>query len=134
LVLHHMTRYDPSWTDAALRRFVSRVGKDLVDEVLALLDADEWGLEGRARTGSRMDEFRRRLAAVLESDAAFGIKDLASGGGELAELGYRPGPAMGMALKALLEAVLDDPARNEPESLKRIARLMGEREGWSEPS
>ena len=40
----------------------------------------------------------------------------------MAALGLAPGPAVGRALAACLDAVLDDPARNQPDALIAIAR------------
>ena len=40
LVRHHMFHYTPEWSDAAVRRFMARVGVDLVDDLLALRRAD----------------------------------------------------------------------------------------------
>ena len=45
-------------------------------------------------------------------------------GGKLIELGEKPGPRMGWLLHALLEEVLDDPARNTEEYLEnRVQEL-----------
>jgi hypothetical protein len=45
-----------------------------------------------------------------------------TGAALIAALGLTPGPAVGRALAACLEAVLDEPTRNQPEALVAIAR------------
>ena len=50
LVRHHMFSYEPSWSDAAVRRFIAKVGarRGALDELLALREADNVG-SGLAR-------------------------------------------------------------------------------------
>jgi hypothetical protein len=124
-----MTRYDGSWTDAAVRRFISRVGPENVDDVLFLLESDERALNDAPYVGERMREFRDRIDAVLAQSRAFGVKDLALSGDDLRKAGISPGPAMGRVLKELLETVLDDPEMNTPELLTRIALSIKDRDG-----
>jgi putative nucleotidyltransferase with HDIG domain len=121
LVLHHMFAYDESWTDAAVRRFVARVGIDLVDDLFALRRADGRAIADRDTDPRPLAEFAGRIDAVIAAGNALGIKDLAIGGDELRALGYSPGPSMGKALSFLLEAVMDDPGLNTKEALERMA-------------
>ena len=50
LVRQHMFAYTSDWTDAAVRRFVRRVGADLLDDLFALRAADN-AASGVARAG-----------------------------------------------------------------------------------
>jgi tRNA nucleotidyltransferase (CCA-adding enzyme) len=50
-----------------------------------------------------------------------------SGDDIVTELGIPPGPAIGMLLDGLLEAVLEDPTLNTPERLLELARAMAGR-------
>ncbi len=127
LVLHHMTRYDDSWSDAAVRRFISRVGPQALADLLDLLEADEYGLEGRSLAGSGLWKFRERIAKLLATDSALSIKDLAINGDDLAAIGLARGRQMGLILKELLEAVLEDPTLNTKEKLAEIAVKLGEK-------
>ena len=55
------------------------------------------------------------------------IGDLAVDGGDLMQAGIAAGPRVGAVLRALLEWVLDDPARNTHDRLLARAReLAGE--------
>jgi putative nucleotidyltransferase with HDIG domain len=129
LILNHMTRYDDSWTDAAVRRFVARVGQASVDGILDLLAADEYGLAGAPLPSSRLYLFRDRIESVLKADHALGLKDLAIGGEDLAKIGVRRGKGMGIILNELLDCVLDDPGLNDRERLMEIALKIKEKMG-----
>ncbi|MFW6086550.1 MAG: CCA tRNA nucleotidyltransferase, partial [Myxococcota bacterium] len=45
MIRHHLLGYSPEWTDAAVRRFIKRVGKDLIDPLLRLARADAGAAE-----------------------------------------------------------------------------------------
>jgi len=124
LVLHHMFTYSPDWTDAAIRRFVRRVGADLLPDLFALRAADDAASGVRDPAVGGWEELRRRAAAAIASDP-LEAKHLALTGDDLvAELGIRPGPAIGRLLAALLEEVLEDPTLNSRDRLLELARSM----------
>jgi len=124
LVRCHMFAYDESWSDAAVRRFLARVGTDSVDKLFALRLADGTGMTGIPADPRGLEPFRAHIERVLAGDHAFGIKDLAIGGNELAEIGVPKGPVMGRMLQELLETVLDDPSLNSREHLVQIAEKL----------
>jgi len=137
LVLCHMFHYTPDWSDAAVRRFVARVGEERLPDVLALRRADQIGTCQDHRVSASLVELERRIEGLRAGSAAFTIRDLAvDGRAVMAELGLRPGPDVGIVLGELLESVLDDPALNTREALLGIAqrfyesrlRKQGERE------
>jgi putative nucleotidyltransferase with HDIG domain len=121
LVAQHMFFYDESWTDAAVRRFIARVGRASLEGLFELRWADSSGMAGLAADPRALDPLRRRIEAVLAAEDALGIRDLAIGGEDLAGIGVPKGPAMGRILSELLETVLDDPAQNTREALLGIA-------------
>lgn len=126
LVRHHMFAYEEGWSDAAVRRFLARVGEDKVEALFALRLADGFGITGLPVDPRSLDPLRRRIEAVLAESHAFGLRDLAVGGAELASIGVPKGPVMGRLLAELLETVLDDPSLNERARLLEIAaRLKG---------
>ncbi|RIL10836.1 MAG: tRNA nucleotidyltransferase, partial [Proteobacteria bacterium] len=70
----------------------------------------------------RFDELVAKERERLERENAPG---LAIGGDDLINLGLKPGPIMGKILKALEEAVLDEPALNErPILIERAKQLI----------
>jgi len=123
LVRHHMFVYTSDWTDTAVRRFVRRVGTDLLPDLFALRAADD-AASGIVdpEVGGWGELQRRALAATLDP---LEPNQLAIGGDDLvAELGIAPGPAIGALLSGLLEAVLEDPSLNSRDRLLALARTM----------
>ena len=124
LVRHHLFHYSSDWGDGAVRRWIRRVGKDLVPDLYRLNEADV-----RAK-GKDASEDLASLAAlmahvekVMAAGAALTPRDLAVNGNDLMkEVGMKPGRAIGEVLEALLELVLTDPAVNERETLLARAR------------
>jgi len=122
LVLHHMFHYEDCWTDAAVRRFVRKVGKENLEDFFTLREADGWATAGNPPDRRPLTEFRERIARVLSQDAPLSLKDLAVNGNDLSEAGIPKGPVMGTVLEFLLETVLDDPSMNEREKLLTLAK------------
>ncbi|MBL8723119.1 MAG: HD domain-containing protein [Planctomycetes bacterium] len=126
LVRHHLICYEPGWSNAAVRRWLRRVGPDLAPDLFRLGRADALGkgLDAAADL-ARLAEFERRTQQLVTAGAALSVRDLAIGGNELrSELGMAPGPAMGRVLGQLLELVLDEPERNTREGLLEAARRL----------
>jgi tRNA nucleotidyltransferase/poly(A) polymerase len=122
LVRHHMFAYTRDWTDAAVRRFVRRVGVDLLPDLFALREADDIA-SGVDEPPTGWRELRERVAAVAGDPLEAG--HLAISGDDLvAELGIAPGPPIGQLLAALLEAVVEDPRLNSRAQLLELARAM----------
>ncbi|MFL5751239.1 MAG: CCA tRNA nucleotidyltransferase [Chloroflexota bacterium] len=124
LVRHHMFRYEPSWSDAAVRRFIGKVGGDALDALFALREADNIG-SGVEREADGLAELRRRVAAELDAGPVLDRSSLAVDGDDLMrELGLPAGPALGRVLEALVDRVIDEPALNEPPTLLLLAREL----------
>jgi tRNA nucleotidyltransferase (CCA-adding enzyme) len=123
LVAHHMFWYSPEWTDATVRRFIRRVGVELLPDLFALRAGDVVG-RGRGEDPEvELGELRRRVDQVLAADQALSIADLAVDGQDvMRELGVPPGRAVGDALRGLLEKVIEDPSLNERETLLKLLR------------
>jgi len=129
LVRHHLVVYEPSWTDAAVRRFVTRVGVDNWKEILSLAYADVMG-KGRdvSLELDRIRELALRIEDAITKGSAFGLGDLAVSGADIiASLGMSPGPLIGKLLRQLLEHVLENPEHNQRERLLEEARELTER-------
>lgn len=130
LVRHHMFDYRPGWSDAALRRWLRRVGVEHVAPLFDVRIADSLG-NGRRGFPLYLDAMAARVDAMLARDEALDVRDLAVDGHDVRrELGLAPGPRVGAALEALLEAVLEDPALNTREALlERLRAMRDSREG-----
>jgi len=121
LIEEHMFCYTESWTDAAVRRFVIRAGEENLSDLFALRRADIYGMAGREPKWDTLLPFHDRIQEVLERGRALSVKDLAVSGNDLMSLGISPGKTIGIILRELLEAVLEDPALNTREKLMEIA-------------
>jgi len=127
LVRHHLICYSPEWSDAAVRRFLKRVGRDHIEALLELGRADALG-KGRPVEGEllALSELKNRVDKIIEAGLALTTRDLAIKGQDvMARLSIPPGPRIGAVLDQLLERVLDDPALNERDTLLRLVDEMG---------
>ena len=131
LVRHHLICYDDAWSDAAVRRFVKRVGQENIDDLLHLGRADALA-KGRPvqQELEALERLHARVQEVLQAGAAMGTRDLAISGKDVMQrLGIRPSRRVGEVLEALLERVLDDPSLNEREALLGLVDGLGPEEG-----
>ena len=124
LVRNHLFHYSDEWTDAAVRRWIRRVGAERLDDLYALNEAD---VRAKGRDCSAdldaLSSLKGHVAKVLAEGTALSTRDLKVNGHDLIrELGIRPGPIIGQILDALLEAVTNDPNANEREALLAKAR------------
>jgi putative nucleotidyltransferase with HDIG domain len=127
LVRHHMFSYEPNWSDAAVRRFIGKMGAlgpGALDELLALREADNIG-SGLPAGAGRLHVLRARIAAELAADVVLDRRGLAIDGDDLiGELGLDEGPRLGRILDELLERVIVDPALNDRPTLLLLAQGM----------
>jgi tRNA nucleotidyltransferase (CCA-adding enzyme) len=122
-------------TDERVRRWLSRLGRLHAGAFLRIASA-RW--EAARATGepapsaAAVRALHRRMRRSMYRDA-IQIADLRIGGDELRGLGIPAGPIYAKILQALLDRVLEDPARNTPEALlaevPRIVAAAGERAG-----
>jgi len=121
LVKEHMFHYTEDWTDAAVRRFIARVGESTLEDIYRLRRSDAFALAGKETKPMNLTELSDRVKEILAQEHAFTLKDLAVSGNDLMTIGIESGKTMGIILKELLETVLDDPAQNTREKLLEIA-------------
>ena len=132
LIKEHMFNYESSWSDAAVRRFVQRVGAQNIDSLFDLRLADIYGMHKvpvrmhDTAVCGKLLELRERVDGVLRQKSAMGLKDLAVNGGDLIALGVPAGKKMGAILRELFEAVTDDPAMNSRDALLALAKNLWE--------
>ena len=136
LIREHMFDYRPGWSDGALRRWLRRVHPEHVADLFDLRIADMLGNGLKQGFPAYLDPMRQRIERLLLESDALRVTDLAVDGNDvMRELELAPGPAVRDALEALLEEVLDDPARNTREHLvarlreRRAREARGERAG-----
>ena len=129
LIRHHLICYSSEWSDAAVRRFIKRVGADNIDPLLRLGTADALG-KGRNVEAelAALKELRGRVQQAIEEGGALTTGDLAIGGNDVIPLlDGGAGPAVGQILRALLEKVIDDPSLNTRDKLMPLAEELAKR-------
>ena len=100
---------------------MNKLGVETVRQLFALHIADTCGQS--AICAGRVEVYRqaeRVLDALLETDACFSLKDLAVKGNDLLTLGLR-GRAVGAALQACLDAVMEEAVANDKTGLLTYA-------------
>ncbi len=100
-----------------VRKWLSRVGEH-ADDLLALIP----GMD-QSRIPNPLSRLRDVVEAIRAAADPLTLGDLAVKGDDLLAAGVRPGPEIGETLARLLDAVLEDPARNtRDELLQRVGR------------
>ncbi len=115
LVRYHMFHYQTHDTDAAIRRFMRKVGLHYIDDILDLREGDRLG-SGARKTSWRLEEMKQRMIEQLNQP--MDLKDLKINGNDLmSEFNLQPGRILGEILNYLFELVLDNPELNTKEQL-----------------
>ena len=115
LIELHMTKLEPE--KKVLRRWLSRLGAPMLQQLLTLQQADMRS-KGTDITAEFQifDRIYALLAEINAENACLSLKDLAVNGNDLIALGYT-GKAIGITLNRLLELVLDEQLPNRKEDL-----------------
>ena len=125
LVRWHMFFSDPDQvTLSAVRRTIRNVGEDQIWNLLNLRICDRIGT---GRPKEQPFRFRKYTSMVEEAlRDPISVKMLKMDGGKIMGItGEKPGPKLGNILHALLEEVLEDPAKNTDEYLEnRVKELV----------
>jgi len=122
---------DSGWSEVRLRRWVAAVGRGRVPALLRVWTSAVRADEAAGGPWTRADLLNcwSRARRILRSGAALALEELAFDGRELIRMGYAPGPHFGEVLSHLLDAVLEDPTRNDSEWLAGEAgRWLGSRD------
>ncbi|MFP3043863.1 HD domain-containing protein [Treponema primitia] len=127
LIEEHMFHYEETWSDAAVRRLIIRVGQEYLEDIYALRRADAYATAGIDPEPGFLAPLVSRIDRILAQGRALSLKDLAISGGDLMDIGVARGPHIGIILKELLEAALDDPELNTREKLLEIAGKLNGR-------
>lgn len=122
LVAYHQFSVSEKQTDKAIRRFIRNVGKEYLQDMLSLREADRIG-SGAKPTSWRFELFKKRLIEVQK--VPFKITDLKINGHDVMNiLGIKPGPKVGKVLKKIFEQVEEGKLKNERELLlKEVERF-----------
>ncbi len=114
---------EKAWSDSAVRRFMSRVGEENIEDLFQLRIADAASNPKTAFEAREIEHLQRRISEVREKDMALKITDLnISGEDIIVELGIPRGPVVGNILNYLLDEVLEDPLLNTKEDLISLTK------------
>jgi len=105
-----------------LRRFIRRIGKRLIPDLLDLRRADviAQGMGGKTED---VDEMERAIEEEINRKPPFGRSDLALNGNDIMKkFNLEPSPLVGEILDYLMEKVLDNPEENDPDILDNYVR------------
>ena len=120
LIDHHMGVLQPELP--LLRRALSRYGKQRLELLLCLQEADMRGKGTQEHENSeRYPKLRQLLNQLEQEEGRLTLKTLAVNGNDLLALGYS-GPALGACLNRLLSQVLEGTLPNEKSALLQAAR------------
>lgn len=124
LIRWHMFTVDEKITDAAIRRFIRRVGVENVKDMMDLRVGDRLGGGTQTAESWRLKLFKKRVEKEL-GPTPFSINDLKVDGKDVMEvLNIKPGPKVGQILQKLFEEVDEDLSLNNKKYLeKRIKEL-----------
>jgi len=113
------------WTDADIRRFISRVGTGMLDDFAVFAKAERLArgvleVEGIRSLHGRMLNQVRMMPALSKEDLALSGRDV------MEALGLPQGPDVGRVLKKLFDMVLEEPELNTRERLlETVTREFG---------
>ncbi len=130
LIENHMFHYTPDWTDAAVRRFIVKVGLENINDLIDLRLADMYGKYNEpvrkhdTSSCSLLIELTDRVKKLSESQNIFSLKNLKVNGHDLIQEGIPSGKILGQILNELFETVLDDPQMNDKEKLINLAKNL----------
>ena len=129
LVAQHMFLITPEWSDAAVRRFVARVGCQNIEDLLELRIADGTA-RGDQEIKAEVEYACARIASVRQGETAFSREDLAVDGHDVMKIAcLRQGPEVGRILDRLLDEVLEHPEYNTREKLLAMIPECADSEG-----
>ena len=116
----------PAADKKLLRRWMSRLGPEMLDKLLTLQAADTAG-KGllKEEEKAQLRQVRQVVEEIKAENACLTVRDLGVDGNDLMALGFR-GKAVGHCLNTLLEQVLDESLPNERSALLAAATQMAE--------
>lgn len=118
LVRWHQFTVDEHQTDSAVRRFIRRIGKENIQDMLALRTGDRLG-GGASETSWRLELFQKRIEEVQYQP--FSVADLVINGNDvMTRCAITPGPMVGKILAAVFAQVENQAIPNEREALLAV--------------
>ncbi len=123
LIYLHLFHYESTWSDAAVRRFLRKVGDMKILNLLFLLRvADEKGNPISTYDFNNLENFKKRIDTINKKEGILSLKDLAINGEDLLGIGFIRDKKLGETLNSLLDVIIESPELNKKEYLLKIAK------------
>ena len=123
LIRNHMFFSDTELiTLSAVRRIITKVGQENIWSLMNVRECDRVGMK-KKEAPYRLRKYFAMIEEALHDPISVGQLKI-DGEFMIKELGIVPGPRMGWILNALLEEVLDDPAKNTVEHLSDLVKSL----------
>ncbi len=124
LVRHHMFYYSMGEvSDAGVRRLLSRVGKENINELIQLRICDRLGMGRPKAKPYKLQTLERKLQEVQMDPITTSMLKI-DGHDIMKKFNIKPGPRIGFILNALLKEVLEDPKKNTKKYLTEQAKEL----------
>lgn len=126
LIRYHDER--PEITEKSIRRAVSRIGADLIPDLLKVKRADCLGqsLYKRQEKLEYIDDFEKTYELILQKNQCLQKKDMAINGRDLIALGMKPGKELGRVLDELFNMIIEEPDLNTHDKLIELAHKIAD--------
>jgi hypothetical protein len=122
-VRNHMFFSDPEKiTLSAVRRIITKVGVENIWDLMKVRECDRVGMK-KKETPYRLRKYFALIEEVLHDPISVGQLKI-DGNILMRDIGMKPGPRIGWILHALLEEVLNDPAKNTELHLLELAKSL----------
>jgi len=128
LIRWHMFSVNENQTDAAIRRFIRRIGVENVKDMMDLRVGDRLGGGTQTAESWRLKLFKEKIEEQLKP-LPFSVNDLVIDGNDVMKiLGIKPGPLVGKILEELFKEVDEDLAKNNKqyleEKIKKLQKMI----------
>ncbi|MDH4261581.1 MAG: HD domain-containing protein [Spirochaetia bacterium] len=123
-VRNHMFHYTDEWSDKAVRRFLRKVSRADLANLILLRKSDRIGSGKTNPFPRKLQNLIDHIDDVIMRDLEMKVTDLEINGLDLMNLGLTQGPLMGRVLNQLLAEVKNEVTRNNHEELIERAKSI----------
>ncbi len=128
LVENHRLPLQEDFDGRALRRFLSRIDTEFLDDLFTLSIANRRASRANRSEIRQLRRLRKRAKQILTRGTPLSVSQLAIKGTTVKRiLGITEGVQVGQILDQLLEIVLEDPGKNNLQDLATLVKKIGQR-------
>ncbi len=123
IITNHMIGYRSEWSDAAIRRLVKRLGRE-VHTILIFQRADVMARGREVKSSLKLiDELEERVYNIEQESSAINLNQLKVDGNDIMRIKkIPPSPQVGGILKRLMEMVIENPELNRRGKLLKLIK------------